>query len=364
MFVRSSLQLGLMFCALTALNAFAYADSDAETVVRSRSIGYVATGLHWALYQSADGKAECPRGTAPNGPREIFKSLYPNLGSVEKTQLARESLRVFPRDLPAQFEYYEATGNISLGLNLDGKTGSRDFTSPLGEKGIDNAFYRVIGCNAEFRGPDGFFHIFANKGVPFSGFNRTLLEITDVDSLVNDDDVNINIYRGRDPLVLDATGEKVAPGGTQRIDMKYGQRLVQHLHGRITDGVLTTDAKDGEWSWTPHILKFHDMRLSLKLSPDGADGMIGGYADNEELFKWIKGYSTHHLSYGQLDAPEFYWEIRKNADAYPDEDGAMTAISSAIVANFAQVFIEHAPDNVAILDSGVNQQKILQGSRR
>ena len=79
----------------------------------------------------------------------------------------------------------------------------------------------------------------------------------------------------------------------------------------------------------------------MKLTPQSADGLIAGYADNEQLYKWLISWSTHHLSYGQLEAPEFYWQIRKQADAYPDKDGKMTAISSAITLNMAQVFIQH-----------------------
>jgi hypothetical protein len=80
----------------------------------------------------------------------------------------------------------------------------------------------------------------------------------------------------------------------------------------------------------------------MKLSPTNADGLLAGYTDVESWYNWVTQFSTHHLSYGQLDAPEFYWELRKNADAYPDpKDGHMTAISSALTVNMAQVFIQH-----------------------
>jgi hypothetical protein len=359
-------------CAAFALGVPAAAQAaDGDSVIRNRTIGYVTTQLHWTVYQTADGKAECPRGTSPNGPREVFKALFPNLGPVEKTQLARESLKMYPTDAPAQFEYYEPLGTTALGLNLDGKVGPKDFTTPMGEKGIDNAFYRVIGCNSQFRGPEGQLQLFANKQIPGFGFDRILLEVTDVDSLNNDPDVNVTIYRGRDPMLLDATGEKVAPGGTQRVDTKYGQKVVQHFHGKIVDGVLTTEAKDGNWPWqiypsVPLMLKTHDMRFSMKLTPQSADGLIAGYTDNESLYKWLISWSTHHLSYGQLEAPEFYWQIRKQADAYPDKDGKMTAISSAITLNMAQVFIQH--DDAKVADAVPAQQpatgKLSQDARR
>lgn len=327
--------------------------AEGGSVIRDRSIGYVTTQLHWTMYQTPDGKAECPNGLSPNGPREIFSKLFPNLGSVEKTQLARESLKMYPKDQGGvKFPYYPVAGTIANGLNLDGKVGPKDFTSPTGEKGIDNAFYRVTGCNSQFRGPEGQLQLFANKQILGFASLRILLEITELDDLANDPDVMVTIYRGLDPLLLDATGENVAPGGTQRVDMRYGSKIIQRFKGRIEDGVLMTEAKDGKWPWqifpgAPYDLRVKDMRFQMKLTTAAADGIIGGYYDTESLYKWVTGWSTHHLSYGQLDPVEFYWQIREHADGHPNQDGLMTSISSAITLNMAQVFIEHPPREVA-----------------
>ncbi len=333
--------------------AFGAQAAEGESIIKDRRIGYVTTQLHWTMYQTPGGKEECPRGLSPNGPREIFKTLYPDLGPVGETQLAREALKMYPEDLgDNQFEYINVSGNIANGLNLDGKVDADDFTSPTGEEGIDNAFFRVTGCNSQFRGPEGQLQLFANKQIPSFGYLRILLEITEVDDLANDPDVTVTIYRGRDPLLLDASGETVAPGGTQRVDMHYGQRIIQTFKGKITDGVLTTEAQDGKWPWqifpsAPYSLQVRDMRFSMALTPTSANGLIGGYYDVESLYKWLTGWSSHHLSYGQLEAPEFYWQIRKNADAFPDESGRMTAISSAITLDMAQVYIEHPDQTVA-----------------
>lgn len=327
--------------------------AEGDSIIKDRRIGYVTTELHWTMYQTPNGKAECPDGLAHNGPREIFKTLFPDLGPVADTQLAREAIKMYPQDLGGnKFGYIEVSGNIANGLNLDGKVDADDFTSPDGEKGIDNAFFRVTGCNSQFRGPEGQLQLFANKQIPGFGYNRILLEITEVDDLTNDPDVMVTIYRGRDPLLLDASGEKVAPGGTQRVDMHYGQKIIQKFKGQIQDGVLTTAAHDGQWPWqifggVPYSLQVRDMRFSMKLTPTSADGLIAGYYDVESLYKWLTSWSTHHLSYGQLEAAEFYWVMRKHADGFPDKDGTMTAISSAITLNMAQVFIEHPDRAVA-----------------
>jgi hypothetical protein len=353
-------------CAALALTGAAWAGEAAApaaapssapeappAVLKDHRIGYVTTALHWAVYQTDNVKNDCPKGFSPNGPRETFKALYPDGGPVVGTQLAREALRAFPEDKKAQFPYIFREGKISYGMNLDGKVGKNDFTSPTGEKGIDNQLFRVLGCNAHFHQPEGQLQLFGNKLISNFAFDRMMIEITNVDNLQNADNVEVTIYRGRDPLVLDATGEKVAPGGTERVDMRYAKPLIQHLHGRIKDGVLTTDpVKEGKWPWaiyfdTPAVLDIKDMRFQLKLTDSSADGMIAGYTDVNSYYRWLTSWSTHHLSYGQLDPAEFYWALRSKADAYPDGKGQMTAISSAININMAQVFIVHPDEKVA-----------------
>jgi hypothetical protein len=343
----------LLGLAFTGPNSVANAD-DNNAVLKDRRIAYVTTALHWAHYQTKNLNADCPQGLNGYGPRETFKALYPNGGTVEGTQLAREALRAFPQDAKPKFPYILAKGKIALGLNLDGKVGPNDFTSPEGEKGIDNNLYKVLGCNANFRSPEGQLQLFAGeKEVRDSTYGRTMIELTNVDSLVDDDDVDVTIYRGRDPLLLDASGDKIAAGGTQRIDVKYGKPFIQHLHGKIVGGVLITEPiKDGLWPWSiyneaPADLKIHDMRFRMKLTPSSADGLLAGYTDVESWYHWVTGWSSHHLAYGQLDPAEFYWALHDNADAYPDQDGHNTAISSAITVNMAQVYIIHPDEKVA-----------------
>src|SRR4051812_6664620 len=159
--ISKSVCAASLFAALAGVSAAANADETSP--IRDGRIGYVQSAIHWSVYQTADGKAECPQGLNPMGPREIFKKLWPNGGKMEDTILVREGLNAFPADHAAQFPYLLTQGNIGLGLNLDGKVGPKDYTSPDGQKGIDNAFYLVTGCNTGFRGPDGQVQLFADK---------------------------------------------------------------------------------------------------------------------------------------------------------------------------------------------------------
>jgi hypothetical protein len=207
------------------------------TAPKNGTIAYVATDLHWAVWESQDGKTECPKGYN-SGNREQFKELFPQDGQTRtlmETQLRREIDGWYPTTVPDMFPFYEAGGPTSYGMNLDGKVGPNDFTSPDGEKGVDNNLYRVLGCIRNYRPPEGAIQGFDNDEVTKDVYNRIIIEITGVDSLVNDNDVEVTMYRGRDPILLDATGKKAIPGGSQRIDTHWGAKYIQHMHGRIVN---------------------------------------------------------------------------------------------------------------------------------
>lgn len=321
--------------------------SGADFVPKDGKIGYAMTDLYWAIYQTPDAKQECPKGFN-DGPREQFDKLFPTgkKRTVADTQLMLETKTWLTSPEPDGFVFKEIVGPTSYGLNLDGKVGANNFTSPTGEKGIDNQLYRALGCVIGFRGPDGVEYIFENKAIAQSRYNRTMIEITGVDSLVNDDDVKVTIYRGLDRLLTDATGNKVMPGGSQRVDERWGKKLIQTIPGKIKDGVLTTQpAKQMIIPWmnlgVPTFQLIRDMRFQLKLTPTGAEGLIAGYADVDIWYKQlIRNDSTHHLSNGQISGISLYKALRRLADAYPDsQTGANTAISSALDVKMVQVYI-------------------------
>ena len=76
--------------ALAAIStSSAFAD---EAAFKNRSIAYVMTADHWAMFATADGKAECPDGVN-DGPREEYVKLFPNDGTkrtLVDTSLERE----------------------------------------------------------------------------------------------------------------------------------------------------------------------------------------------------------------------------------------------------------------------------------
>jgi len=337
---------------------------DLPAVVKDGKIGFVLTHRYWSVYQTPEGKVECPNGFN-DGPREQFKQLFPEDGTKRtllETQLMREGRQWFPTTAEEQFTFKEAGGKISFGMDLDGKVKDTDFTSPEGKKGIDNQMYRAMGCISNYRAPEGTIYHFENEYLRRYNTNRFMIELSGVDSLVNDDDVTVKSYRGLDQLLTDATGAAFIPGGTQRIDERWGKFVQATWKGKIVDGVLITEPADVSIpaSATFDTSAFHEfkgMRFELKLTGERAEGVMAGYVDVEAFNHHLNtSWSTHHQSYGQLSAPSMYRALRRLADGYPDpQTGEMTAISSALNVKFTQVYIEHPPQQTVSNPSATTQ---------
>ncbi|WOJ95641.1 hypothetical protein R0137_10290 [Congregibacter brevis] len=340
----------LAICAAILIAALFTATVSAQVVdspLQDGKIGYAMTDLFWAVYQTDDAKEECPEGFN-DGPREQFEQLYPDYTAmtVEDTQLRQETQTWLPSTDSDGFEFKAVQGPYSWGLNLDDAVSSDDFTHPDGTPGIDNQVYRAVGCVIGFRGPDGVEYIFQNKAILDQNYSRMMIELDGVDDLKNDDSVTVTLYRGRDRLLTDATGLNVVPGGSQRIDRRWGESLIRQTTGRIEDGVLSTDPiKEVIIPWmnlgVPSIQIIRDLRFELALSTEGATGLIAGYADIDAwYYQLIRNDSTHHLSNGQISGISLYKALRRFADAYPDpESGDLTSISTALDVKMRQVFI-------------------------
>jgi hypothetical protein len=337
---------GVVLAALGVSAALAPQSSAAEAPAPAGgTIAYAMYSLHWATYHSKDKKQECPQGFN-DGPREQYKALFPNgqQRTLLETQLRREVNVWFATAAPDNFAFRYAGGRTALGMNLDGQVGANDFTSPDGEPGIDNQLYRVLGCINGFE-EGGNNDYFDDLYFPKYQFDRIVILISGIESLRNSPHVEVTIARGLDPLLTDATGKQFIPGGTQRIDFRAGASFIRHLHGKISDGVLTTEPQDLAYPWSsfgvPTYEYMRAARLRLTLTPRSASGMLGGYTDIETFYvQTIKNHSTHDSSYGQLSQPSLYKALRQVADAYPDaRTGANTALSSALLTKWVQVFI-------------------------
>jgi hypothetical protein len=186
---------------------------------------------------------------------------------------------------------------------------------------------------------------FTNQNLQKHLYNRVVIELTDVDSLTNDDSVTVTSYRGREPLMTNATGQGFLPGGTQTVDTRWGKSLIHAFKGRIVDGVLITEPGDFTWPASggfedTAIHKMRGMRLRLNLTPERAEGLMAGYADVETVhLMHNKVRSTHLQSYGQQPAASLYKAMYRLADGYPDPvTGTNTAIPQRLPPNSPRSF--------------------------
>ncbi len=329
---------------VTAVAPLAGYAQEGQAVIRDRSIAYVMTMEEWAMHKTPGAKAECPNGMN-EGPREQFKVLFPESGpkrTVVGTQLARESQIYFPEPEKENMPFKEAVGPVVPGVNLDGRVDADDFTSPDGVKGIDNQFFRAIGCVSSYRDVAA---LMVTKWRVDNSFNRVVIELTNVDDLVNDDDVTVTTYRGLSPLLPDATGNGFMPGASQKLDLRFGKDFIATFKGKIADGVLITEP--GDYLMPYQALAnisaqlFRGVKFELRLTQDGAEGYMGGYVDLESWHaQRQESISTHHQSYGQEASPTVYKAMTRLADGYPDAMGRNTAISGALHVRFTQVFID------------------------
>ena len=337
------------------LAGFAQADNPDRPA--GSSIAYVLTNMSWAM-QSTPGAAECPKGLN-EGTREQFKQLFPDNGtkrSFESTQLRREIDGFHPTTAAEPFAYREGEGPVAPGLDLDGTTGPEDFRSPDGHEGIDNQMHRVLGCTANYRAPDGPIRFFEDEMVLRENYNRLIVELSGVNSLSDDPEVRVRISRGRDKVLVDAGGLKALPGGTQRMDLRWGANYLREMKGRIAGGVLLTEPVDLLYPWDvfyfPSDQYMFGARFRLALTPTEAKGLIAGYADIETWYlHMVKNWSTHHQSYGRSSAPSIYKAMRRLADAQPDpQTGANRAISGALEVKFTQMQLL-PPDPAQLADA-------------
>lgn len=346
--IRSAALSALLLPAMALTESAAAAEAD--WAPPDGKIGYVVWHeVSWGVRETRDHKEECPNGFNI-GPREQFAELFPKDGkkrSLTETQLMREAAVWDPDTAPDKFKFYEATGKYALGVDLDGKSSPEDFESDDGRKGIDNQLFRVVGCVRNYR-QEGELGIITTKWRAQKAFNRIAFELTGVDSLKNDPEVTITYYRTLDTLLAGPTGNYL-PGGSQRVDSRWGKRFISTAKGRIVDGVLETTQpfkqvlvpEDGMGD--PAIIIYKDAQVRFKLTPEGAEGVLTGFLDVEQWYYAMNtAWATHHAAYGQASAASMYKALRRLADAYPDpKTGENTAISGAQDLKLVQVYVIH-----------------------
>ncbi len=254
-------------------------------------------------------------------------------------------------------------GLYSVGFNLDGtqtgqatpKTCAHDkFITTDGRVLIDNQMKRLTGCIHGWRS-NGYIEMTSDTERRNSSFGIILLHVLGVTDLRNAPDVTVRVFRSADVMPKDAAGN-ILPFASYRIDgnPRYGATL----KGRIKDGILTTEPADVHLPFYGNRVEteffIRDFRLELKLTENGASGLIGGYHDLDNWWDYVRkmGYLVETA---QFSCPALYAAALQLADGHPDsQTGACTSLSVAYSVDAVRAFVNENPRPIILPPSNVD----------
>lgn len=365
------------------------ADADLmREIVRNGEAGFVVTRISYSLGPDAKDSGACPNGMnggvrglieayakSPAGqrkPGESDRAYQGRLNMSVFTAPGGKNLCMNPEAGAPDPGWRMVSGKVPVdGLDLDGQDGGKrpaagtcaheNFQGTHGERGIDNQFYRMIGCTTGYQSTgqaNGF------DTEMYTGSWGILIRLRGVDDLRNDPEVEVGIYANADPIELSAA-RTALPYATYAAmqDPKYRATT----RGRIVDGVLTIDPVDVRFVNYVNSMKddriLRDARLRLRFTPDGgAEGFLGGYWPIESAYDLSFGSRSSQAAKGGL-APErlrmgtamgragalghschgAYFALREAADGHRDPaTGRCTSISTQYRIKVAPAFVVDA----------------------
>src|SRR5215469_3983533 len=235
------------------------------------------------------------------------------------------------------------TGTIADGIDLDGDE-STGFNNPTGEKGIDNNFYKALGCWKTYRGP----HRLSSGALNFNDAMRdgawtTVMVVAGEGAdPMNDDDVKVGFYMSDDKMVKDGLGN---------IARDYSFRIAPHakyegiFSARTSNGRIVSTApadvmlRDPSYTQDLELLR---ARVDLEMNPDGSlTGYVGGYRPWEAVYRgWVNARGTVIEVLTWVELPAVYYALRRNADYSPTgPHGEKTHISFALRVDALPAFV-------------------------
>jgi len=226
------------------------------------------------------------------------------------------------------------SGKIAEGINLDGNT-SNGFVSPTGAPGIDNEFYRALGCWMTHRGPPRLSGTALSRNDEMQGGSWTVVIVVagEGSDPMNDPNVKVGFYNAQDPMVKDSNGG-IVRDATFRI--KRDAQFEGLFDAKTVNGeIVSTKATDEMWIRDPSYtrdLQLLKAQIQLKMKPDGSlSGYLAGYRPWRPVFDgWVRarGSVIEQLTWVQL--PGVYYTLKRHADYAPTPAGEKTHISYAM----------------------------------
>jgi hypothetical protein len=235
------------------------------------------------------------------------------------------------------------SGAIAEGLDLDGNA-KNGFTSPTGETGVDNVFYRTLGCWKTYRAPPRLSSgaLQFNDAMRNGGWTTVIVVSGKGSDPMNDRNAKVGIYASPDKMVKDGNGA---------IAHDYTFRILPHpkyegvFSARVKDGVITSTAasdmtmRDASYTQDLELLR---AQVKLTMQPDGSlKGYLGGYRPWFPVYKgWINARGPVIEALTWVELPGVYNALKRNADYSPDgAAGEKTHISYAMRIEAVPAFV-------------------------
>ena len=338
-------------------------------------MGFVVSSFAPAV---VPGREACPNGTVPR----LRDAWLETLPADERARLRlKENIQEFERgwqsyafgpngtnicSQPQMFDHpviRTVQSPHALGLNLDegaakGSTCAQEqFTSPTGEKGIDNQEYRAMGCTLEWRGVDGTGGDITRGSKQFhtSGEWTQVLLLRGVDSLQNDSDVEVIYANTADRPNVDTNGNFLS--GVSFTVNNTAPRYRNVLRGRIANGVLTTRPQDVVLAETwgqggardirgvRTKMDFRQSRLQLAFQSDGSlRGLLGGYRPIFDVYQPMALGGAGTALVAGIDCAAYHATLQKLADGIRDpKTGKCNGVSSAMRMSAVPAYINDVP---------------------
>jgi hypothetical protein len=283
----------------------AFAGSPAA-FVHDGQAGFVVSHFQYALGKDAKDTGACPNGMtkgiqyedpvsksgAKESEEETRRRFFANIMGPDSKDYCRNPEAGGP---DPNFRTITGPNVPAYGIDLDGQDATMkrkpapgtcahdDFKGMEGEHGVDNQFFRAVGCSNSFQstGQSNTFEI-----EMLTGSWGILITLSGVDDIRNDADVEVGIYANADPIELSPNREPL-PNATYAIEQN--PRFQSKTRGRIVNGVLTTDPVDVRIHWVVNSIylerSLRDARARLTINPDGSmEGILAGYSSVDELY--------------------------------------------------------------------------------
>jgi hypothetical protein len=214
-------------------------------------------------------------GTAPNGENLC---LHPEAGGPDP-----HFVTVTGKDVPAEGIDLDGQDSHVKGKAAPGTCPHEDFRGFNGERGIDNQFFRAVGCSQSFQstGQSNTFEI-----AMYAGEWSIVLTLAGVTDPRNAKDVQVGIYASPDPMQL-SPARVALENATYAIDQD--PRFRATTHGRIVNGVLTTEPVDVRFHWVVNGIHLErplrQARLRVTFNANGEmDGILAGYTPIDDMY--------------------------------------------------------------------------------